>query len=371
MNEFQIPEAYQKAAPPADAEDRIWQRIAEQAGQSRSHQKHPALRRAALIAASLALLAGLLTVGYATFIKWRLPEPKPYVPDESNGNIQIHAESTYSIPSGTSAPNTEGTGEASTEAAAPLSDEFFLNRALEILREAGVGDVDQTTVAVRRQKHLAWNREEVEVACSQKDTPISVTFDAERGVFLGMSGIDWVLSGTEACSTQAEADALARRYYEALPVSQGYQMASCEKYDEQFWSYDFCREVEPGLYSWYECVRISINPVSGRLTGCRVFFVPLLDDHQPEDVPLTEEEAKQLVEEKLPFVGGYKLVSVQKVVALPNWFFSETDSIDLQYASVSRLAWKLTYDNSGEFADKILVNVDLYTGEILGGDMVG
>ena len=29
----------------------------------------------------------------------------------------------------------------------------------------------------------------------------------------------------------------------------------------------------------------------------------------------------------------------------------------------------LTFDNSGEFADKVTVLVDYYTGEILGGDM--
>ena len=29
----------------------------------------------------------------------------------------------------------------------------------------------------------------------------------------------------------------------------------------------------------------------------------------------------------------------------------------------------LTFDNSGEFADKVTVLVDSYTGEILGGDM--
>ena len=123
--------------------------------------------------------------------------------------------------------------------------------------------------------------------------------------------------------------------------------STCEKYDEQYWTYDFCREVEPGLYSWYECVRISINPVSGELEGCHVFYVPLLDDHQEGDQPLTEAQALDVVRARGFDPDHCKELRIRKVVETPNWIFSDQNTE----------------------ANVIFILVDYYTGEILGGDM--
>lgn len=371
MKDTNIVRAYDNAAPDSGAAERIWQRVvreadAQNATGPKARRGRPLLRRALLAAACVALTVALLTAGYAAYEKWKLPEPQPYVPDAQGGNISVHAESVYPVPTDVSDLDT-----AFSETEEPLSDEYFLLRAREILAQAGLEDMDGGIAKVLRQTHLYWNREEVEVGCTCGGKPVSVTFDAENGVFLGMSGIEWVLSDTAACATQAEADALAQRYYESLPVEQGYVMTACEKYDEQYWSYDFCREVEPGLYSWYECVRIAVNPVSGRLEGCRVFYVPLLDDHEPGDVPLTEEEALETVRARGFDVDSCKSVTVKKVVGKPNWMFTEHTAVHLRASEVTRLCWEVTCDNSGEFASVTTVLVDYYTGEILGGDTTG
>ncbi len=371
MKNDKIVQAYDRAAPDLQTEARIWAEVARAAErtEARSTKRHPVLRRALLAAACVALLAGLVTAGYAAYEKWKLPEPEPYTLDPEHGNISVHTEQIYpAVPTEDGAPATQ-TPEPGTET---LSDAWFIQRGREILAKAGIEAITDDAVTVRRQKHLYWNREEVEVSYPDGEDGIEVVFDAERGVFLGMTGIRWVLSDTAACRTQAEADELARRYYESLPVEQGYVMTSCEKYDEQFWSYDFCREVEPGLYSWYECVRVSINPVAGTLEDCVVFYVPLLDDHEPDDVPLTGEEAVEKVREKGFDLDGCDSVTVEKVVGLPNWMFTDHADVGLQASDVSRLCWKVTFEKDhGEFNTVTYVLVDCYTGELLGGDTTG
>ncbi|MBR4194758.1 MAG: hypothetical protein IKQ54_10580 [Oscillospiraceae bacterium] len=367
MKNDKIVAAYDKAAPEPGTEDRIWAGVARAAERTeeRKAKRHPVLRRALLAAACVALLASLVVGGYAAYERWKLPEPEPYTLDPEQGNVSVHTEQSYPF---------SQTESSAAESAEPekLSDAWFIQRGREILANAGITELSDGAVTVRRQKHLYWNREEVDVSYPDGEDGIEVVFDAERGVFLGMTGIRWVLSDTAACRTQAEADALARRYYESLPVEQGYVMTGCEKYDEQFWSYDFCREVEPGLYSWYECVRVAINPVSGTLEDCVVFYVPLLDDHQPGDVPLTEEEALEALRAQGFDLGSGEGVSIRKVVALPNWMFTDHAGVDLQAPDVSRLCWKLSIEKKyDEFTTSTYFLVDYYTGELLGGDTTG
>ena len=375
MKDPNIIRAYDRAAPDAAAEARVLRRVyaALQEAEPAPKRSRPLLRKALAAAACIAILAALLTVGYAAYEKWKLPKPESYEPNERGGNVSVHTEHTYSLPL-----NTEHAGSASTDGSAatepaPLSDEYFLLRAREILLQAGIADADAANATVRRQTHLYWNREEVEVSWPHNGSPISVTFDAENGVFIGMVGIDWVLSDAAACQTQEEADALARRYYESLPVEQGYVMTGCEKYDEQFWSYDFCRELEPGLYSWYECVRVAVNPVSGGLEFCKVFYVPLLDDHDPGDEPLSEEAARAAaLANGHVDLSKYRFVSAEKCVCLPNWFFTDDMDVHLKASAVTRLCWSLRYEYDGElYTGSTVLWVDYYTGEILGGDTTG
>ena len=358
MKHDRILAAYDKAAPDARTRAAIYTRVLAKADEESSQARRPVLRRVLIAAAITALTVALGTAGYAAYQKWRLPEPEPL--PTGVGFYELHESSEYL------APDTEKVSET----AAPLSDESFMLRAREILTQAGVENVNPQTMTVVRQKNLYWDREEVEVRFDREGVQTSVRFDAESGVFLGMHGIDWQLEGAAACQTQAEADALALRYYESLPVEQGYVLLGCEKYDAQYWSYDFCREVEPGLYNEYEMVRVAINPVSGELTGCVVFYVPLLDDHEPGDEPITEAQAEQIARENAGLdLSEYKLVRCEKAVGHPNWNYTgHALDTPAKAAGVTRLCWSLVFDGPETlFADELRLLVDYYTGEILGG----
>ena len=150
-------------------------------------------------------------------------------------------------------------------------------------------------------------------------------------------------------------------------------MTHVEKYDEQYWSYEYCREVEPGVFNQYEMVRVAINPVSGRLTGCTVFYVPLLDDHEPGQERISQQDAEQTVQSSLPeLLDGMTLTKAEVMIALPNWNYTEyQDNPNRRASDVTRWAWTLTYEtlsSDSEFADTVILFVDCYTGEILGGD---
>ena len=373
-----IQNAYRKAAPDQAGTVRIYEKILNRAnvaeierttGRSASFP-----RRLAVAAAVVAAVVLMASVGYAAYQHWFLPAPETYEPG-NNGIYQEHDRKDYNLAEldsrGATDPKPEnGTEETDSQIIVPLTDEAFIYKGLDILTQVGMLDVRPEQLTVIRQENLFWGREEAEVAFDQGEVQTSVKFNAATGRFLGMHGIDWQLEDT-SCSTDADAAKLAQRFYEALPVEQGYALTHVEKYDGQYWSYEYCREVEPGIFNQYEMVRVAINPVSGRLTGCTVFYVPLLDDHAPGQERITQEQAEQIVLDNIPKeVEGMNMTQAETRIVFPNWIYTEYGSLPNRRASeVTRWAWVLVYEKeNSEFTEQIRVYVDCYTGEILGGD---
>lgn len=378
MKDSELIAAYDRIAPDPACKQRMLQIILNSRELEVPTAGHRRLRRVLLAAACIAAVAALAVGGYAAYEKWTLPEPAVYEVPSNGGFYEIHETAVYTDPAlleTEAAPAQTEDTTASPGTAAPLpadlTDEDFIRQGLALLRQVGILEVTPEQLTLVRQENLYWGREEAEILFDQGAVRTSVKFNAKTGKFLGLFGIDWQIEGSTACSTHAEADALARRYYESLPVEQGYQMTGCEQYDEQYWSYDFCREVEPGVFNQFEMVRISINPVSGRLTGCVVFYVPLLDDHEPGQERITQEQA-ELAAAACAYVDleGYSLLSADVVIGLPNWIYTPyQDAVNRRASDVTRWAWSLTYTRpNSEFPDQIRILVDCYTGEILGGD---
>lgn len=357
MRSKRIYDAYEKIQPEDGTFDAMLLEIEAKAGETKMVRRNP-LRQAVLIAACLALIAAISGVGYAAYQKWSLPKPESYEPGEM-GNLDIHSETDY-------------TGEVleNPEHTEPLTDEYFISEAVEILNTVGLTEVDTDAMTVSRQEHMYWDREEAEVYFTDAEPTTSVTFDADSGQFLNLTGIEWSEEEGQACETKEEAEALAKEFYELLPVPQGYVLRSCTEYDEQYWSYEFCREVLEGIYSSYECVRIGLNPKTGKLNLCNVFYTPLLDDHEPGDEPLSQEDAETIALscDQLD-LSKHTLREAGVYPVLPNWAFTEHAGINHKASKVTRLGWVLTYENTdSEFADVVMINIDYYTGEILGGD---
>ncbi len=364
MRNHDIVSAYDHVQPEDAVYDRILNQVQHRLSTERITRRQLRLRRSILLAAGLTLFIALSTITTATYRQWRLPQPSTYSSPDG-GNLDIHREETYRY----DPENTDFTEP--TTASQPWTDQQFIREAVSVLKLAGLEDVDTRELSVRRQSNLYYNREEAEVFFLNDEIRTTVKFHAQTGALLSLSSTDYTTDTAPVCQTEAEAEVLAKDYYSRLPVPQTYVLTGCEQYDEQYWSYSFCREVMDGLYSYYEMVRISVNPVSGRLTGCHVFSIPLLDDHSPEDVPLTQEEAESIA---LSLTGvnlqGRILESAAVEVVHPNYFFTGLISPNLESCAVTRLGWRLVYTNPDSFfADKVTVFIDLYTGELLGGDM--
>jgi|GEM_PF-1896601 len=384
-----LQKTYDRIAPNAETYDRMLQNVQMKARSQRIAERSP-LKRFLTAAACVALALLLSGLGIAAYQKWRLPAPTPYTPDDNGGIYRIQSSETYTAPVTTSvtAPVTttssvESSVQTGTSAAtsagtetvpAALTDTDFILKAIDILNLVGLTDVKSEQLTVVRQENLYWVREEAEVHFTEDKNNTSVTFNAKTGALIGLSSIDWAIDGATACKNNAEAEKLATRYYEALPIPQGYVLTGCDKYDAQYWSFSFCREVRDGVYSWYEAAKIAVNPQTGRLTGCTTFYVPLLDDHEAGDVPLTAEETEEIARScEYVHLEKYQLKSSELTVVLPNWWYTDkmAESMNAQSCDVTRLAWTLTFENpNSEFADRVIVYVDCYTGEILGGDAV-
>lgn len=356
MRSEKIYDAFQSVRPDAQTRDRLLAQVLTTG--DRQPRRHP-VRTGVLIAACVALLAGLAAGGYAAYQKWSLPKPESYAPTE-HGTIDVHTETEYVR---------EEIDE--TQEKEPLSDEYFIEKAVEILERLGKTDVDTSKMTVARQENMYWSREEAVVKFTESENRADVEFNAETGALIGLTDIDWIESGEPL--TDLSAEELARRYYELLPVPQGYELINVEQYDEQFWTHDFCRRVDDKYINQYQMVRIAVNPVSGRLCDLVVFDVPLLDDHEPGDVPLTQDEAEKIALEYNPNLSEYSLKSAEVEIVKPNWFFGDYSAgPNTRSSNITRLGWVLVYEKTDElFVDEVEMDIDYYTGEILGGNITG
>ena len=357
-----------------------------------------------VMAAVLVLLCGIGAA--ASYGNWRLPTPETFTGDitkvketasytwdegkqayvDANGNILQETGKTEDTEETGHTGETEETKvtEQTPAQAEPLTDTYCLEKTREIIKLIHKENMDTSQMKISYQKDEWWNREEVMVSFAKKDGEggLSVTFDRETGYFLNADCF-----GSEKISgnlmSEDEALAAARGWYEKLPYPQGYEYMYVNKFDDETWMYSFCRKVDVEmngeilhLTNAYEEARIGINPKTGDFVLCNAFYVPLLDDHKEGDVPLTEKQAREIAEKTL--MGETKKdpdqaeIRTELVIAHPNYMFTSYESTDdFRMPSVTRLAWRITFDfpNDEGFADQTCINVDLYTGEILGGDV--
>ena len=109
-------------------------------------------------------------------------------------------------------------------------DQYFHQRALDILKQAGYTDLDQTSFTVKYDAGYSasgsegLHRDRAEVYFEGRGW---VYLDYETGSLLQMPGFEWTVSGNRPCASQEEADALVTQFYESLPVPQGYCIAYC------------------------------------------------------------------------------------------------------------------------------------------------
>ncbi len=361
-------------------------------------QRHPGrLWLRSLIAAVLTVSLAFGTL--AAYRRWHMPER----PEGFHGDgIETHTVSTYPVPPEPAAPS-----EAETAHSEPVpsqhTDAWFLSEAQEVLRIVRREAPDATEVEVVRQKNLWWNREEVEVFWKlEEGTGPCVKFDAETGYLIGVTAFGDPGAEGPAMSEE-EALQTAEAYYQALPYARGYTYRHVEKICDTAWMYYFDRPVTVAvgtetmtLPSDYEQVRITINPCSGSFELSNCFYVPLLDDHEPGEPPLTKEQAIELADQRgyLYFPTDSYEVDAHIGIALPNpesmAFYQETEPApetdtdrtetqsaqmpeNVPYSDVTRLSWILTFhrepDPDALFEDIVQICVDLYTGEILSVDV--
>ncbi len=363
-------------------------------------------RRLGRTALALLAAAALLTLGVlgavATYSRWHMPaQGETYHGDVIETTRVTH----YPVPAESMDPEEEE----------PLTDQWFITQAAAVLTAVNKEDTQATQLKLTRQINQRWDREEVVVSYLD-GLRGDVTFDAQSGYLIGVTAWDRELPQNGTPMSDAEALDIARSYYDALPYARGYEFQYVEKFDDNAWMFEFGKPIEVELWgevttllSAYEQVRIIIDPCVGTFQGSNCFYVPLLDDHAPEDQPLTREEALAILFEISPDLKDYDLVSAQVAVCLPEpgglipsaargktpdadrTETTETterqdidfdnidpdklqeleDRLNFRAYPLTRLGWafKFKYQPEGSpYESGVHVCVDLYTGEVLNWD---
>lgn len=357
------------------------------AGEKPDHSPRQLGRTALVLLAAATLLALGAFGAVTTYSRWHMPtEGETY-----HGNIIETTQVThYPVPSESMDPEGEE----------PLTDQWFMAQAAAVLTAVNKEDTQASQLKLTRQTNQRWSREEVVVSYLD-GLQGDVTFDAQSGYLIHVTAWDRELPQNGTPMSDADALAVAQGYYDALPYAGGYEFQYVEKFDDNAWMFEFGRPIQVELWgeamtllSAYEQVRIIIDPCVGTFQGSNCFYVPLLDDHGPEDQPLTQEEALDILFEISPNLKDYDLVSAKVAVCLPEpgWLIPQAargeaqspdqtettgtqeteDWMNLRAYHLTRLGWAFTLKHQPEgspFEGGVQVCVDLYTGEILSWDI--
>lgn len=340
-----------------------------------SQQKRSRLPvRILLVAAIIAVLAATAVGAY---VKWRLTQPETYTGD----TVKPQSQEQYTYD--------EATDHYYTPAGKPAAtDEAFLEQAAAIITQIGGESIDTSQMELVHELHERWNRNQVRITFILDEHDGEIVFDEATGNLISITRFTELPKTVENPLTEAEALAAAQAWYEQLPYCQGYVFSHLNPIAEDAWMYSFSKQVEVEisgetvmLNNDLEEVRISIDPRTGAFQISNAFYVPLLDDHEPGDVPISQEQAIQTALEATGIEDTSTWTITAKYgIVLPNWWWTDYLTIgDTRAANVTRLAWVVTLERpegtivNGEplvIADLMEVHVDLYTGEVLGGGMI-
>ncbi|MBQ1411039.1 MAG: hypothetical protein IIY94_07190, partial [Oscillospiraceae bacterium] len=244
-------------------------------------------------------------------------------------------------------------------------DQYFHQRALDILKQAGYTDLEQDIFSVNYyfydDPYGGLSRDHVEVYFEGRGT---VSLDYETGSLLQMPGFKWTVSGNGPCASQEEADALVTQFYESLPVPQGYSIAYCgpDERRPDWLCYGFSQKITaaglPDDVYGRGFVTILLDPNTGDMEFLMAEDFPI-DPIPSDETPLTKAEAWEIIRDSLT-PEEYALFEKADldICSYSPFVLKEMTPQNSSY-KVTRLYWTADYDN--DVYDSVWV--DCYTGE--------
>lgn len=338
----------------------------------RLHRRFPT--RLILVAAVVVILAA---TAIGAYVKWQLTQPETYTGD----TIKPQSEEQYTY-------DAQLDHYVTPEGEPAATDEAFLQQAAQIIGLVGGDAIDTSQMTLVHERHERWNRNQVRITFPLDDRSGEVVFDSATGYLISVTRFPETATEVSAPLTEAEALAAAQRWYEQLPYCQGYVYTYVNPISDDAWMYSFARQLTVSidgqtvtLTNPLEEVRIAMDPRTGEFQTSNAFYVPLLDDHTEADAPISREQA---IATALEVTGieqdGTWTITAEYAIVLPNWWWTAYLPVaDTRAANVTRLAWTVTLARPEgtlvdgtplEIADLMEVNIDLYTGQVLGGGMV-
>lgn len=357
--------AYDSIAPNEAVRERIRNAVRTQA----AHRPRPfPLRRTLwIIAATICLLSMLTICGYAAW-EWTLPEPTYY--DSSRGDVIIRSEQYF----------------ASLPAADPaeLTDEAFLLRARELLSAAGHPQPEDAESRIIRQENLKFSRNEATIEIGSERNCPSVTFNADTGALLQLvAGSAAYQDAGLSSNRRIDPEQIAWDYAGLLDFSPEQAVMDIQKQSDSVWGFHIYRLTPQGVRNPSDSLMLSVHTKNGTVLLAAIFYTPLIDDADNGAQPISQEEARAIVEsgvadlsESEAWMGpfeGYHFFSTELSVVRPDWSFTgllDTAKGRPVIPAFTRLAWVVTFSKDGNaHSDMYRYEfwIDYYTGQLLGG----
>ena len=316
-------------------------------------------KRYFLIAALISLIG---VISCAEEYQWRLPLPQIH---ESNNAIA----STDAGDEKVIINNNNLVAESGMQL-----DELSKNLVLDsinLLKELKVEGFDSEEATIVKEFDSSRSREVIKIEFMAETSCPTFTYD-QYGNFLSVTGMSGIYTAEQEVYTKEQLLEMAECYYKILPIKQHYQLSNYSL-EDGYLEVNYYATAKDGTCNPFEGVRLLICEKNGSLSVGTIFQSSLVEE---DGIGLSENEAIIIAEKSLSEIQSdfedFILDESKKDIVQPNYLYTKYENVALDADGItnSRWAWVFRYtkSNSSGVSKKIGIYIDLFTGEVIGGE---
>lgn len=192
---------------------------------------------------------------------------------------------------------------------------------------------------------------------------ISLSEDSELRAFS-----DNTFDFDTSVSTNRElAESYITQIYQNLNLSDGYELAYLEIFDDSMWEANFVKKID-GIYNYYDSIKVFFSPNQGKIAALRVHSTTYNNSEiSTVSTNISENDIINIMKENFSDINNNDITDIELVFTKPNNFFTRQAGTDVIFENYVVKAWKVTIEknNTTTFAF-----IDYNTGNIVGGDQI-
>lgn len=172
---------------------------------------------------------------------------------------------------------------------------------------------------------------------------------------------------TSVSTDRKLAESYITQIYRNLDLSDGYELAYLEIFDDSMWEANFVKKID-GIYNYYDSIKIFFSPNQEKIAALRVHSTTYNNSEiSTASTNISENDIITIIKENFSNINNNDITDIELVFTKPNNFFTRQAGTDVIFENYVIKAWKVTIekDNTTTFAF-----IDYNTGNIVGGDQI-